>query len=1255
MKRKLLSLLLALCLLLGVLPAALPLFADAAEEKYPLWVGGVQVTSRNRYNIPSVKAGEAAYDPETRTLTLEEVSGLTGSCQFGGSLAGVYAKGIDLTVIGVQTDTSVFARDNLINGSEYGLYIEGGNLTLGGKLKFTGGGNCEALYVDGKLTVEETAAIIAETPKTNAVVTHTGFEMRGGTLTAAGGIAGIRTHGEALISGGTIKATGDRYGFTNENYFLNHPKYTQTGGVLTAEARADDGVGFYCYGECFFEPGDDVSEIGAVGKGGAVLSDRANGIHLSDGVCFASPAGGRLSSDGKSVVDGENQTAERAVLRRFVEYQLSVGGEDVTSANRDDLGAVLAAKNAANKTAYDNGTLKVSFDGDHTLSVAGPITLNGAFLRSELPGLVISVTGDATVKNTGTSDIVDLFADTVITGGKLTLTGGDAGIYMRDSCLLTLDHTDLVLNSVLWGISGYEYPGYTSCLLVDQSSVSVTATTGAVSDFQGGITLKDCSVKTPSNYTGLDEGTISTGGARAKTVVIEPVYEFTRQPVGGVVEKDCYLYVEWAVNFTPLKTEWLSESGVYMSGGGDYTGYSFSAGGPRRVRQYYSSTGYVTSERFTVREAAEDEVVKYPLYLGGIQVTSENRQDLGKVLSGLSDDNRAEYEAGRLRVSFNGSFTLSLSGSIKTGAACVENKGIHGLDIYLEDDVVLRSTGADALVLETDSEIYGPGDLEAVSDMGNAVRVDNSAGLLLSGINVKAAGKLGGIVGNGSKSNYEKLRILQSNVEASGEPAVGRFNRGIELQFCDVVAPENGNISGGSVRRDDDSEATAVQIARDRYSLWVGGVRVTRENMDDIPGVTGGKASYDPMTKTLHLENVTGVIGGYIYDVSYAGAQICNRERRLTITGKATLEGDTHDGNPLVYSGGRLVIEGDLTIRTETGVGLSSWGGLVVKNGKLYAESSEATAVSTTNTGIVILDSEVTALGGNSGLSSARSVEIEGSTVTAKGTSGYGIYSGSGSGNVLTIRNSTVRAEAAGSKSVVVCNYGRIRLLEGASLDVEHTGTETVRSALYSREPIEIHESLKIVEPADGRLNDNGTGVLTADGKNASHVIILKPHVHTVETVKEVPATCEGTGVKAYYRCTGCGALFEDAAGTKETSAEALVLPATGHDWGEWTVTKPATVTSEGEETRVCRNDPAHKETRTIPKLKVMLGDVDDDKVITAADARLALRRAVELESYPSGSREFTACDVDRDAVVTAADARLILRAAVELEDPTKW
>ena len=72
-------------------------------------------------------------------------------------------------------------------------------------------------------------------------------------------------------------------------------------------------------------------------------------------------------------------------------------------------------------------------------------------------------------------------------------------------------------------------------------------------------------------------------------------------------------------------------------------------------------------------------------------------------------------------------------------------------------------------------------------------------------------------------------------------------------------------------------------------------------------------------------------------------------------------------------------------------------------------------------------------------------------------------------------------------------------------------------------------------------------------------------------------------------------------------------------------------------------------------KPAVRLGDVDNDGYIAAADARLALRRAVELENYVPGSREFIACDVDKDDIVTSADARLILRAAVELEDPSKW
>ncbi|MBR0537458.1 MAG: dockerin type I repeat-containing protein [Clostridia bacterium] len=66
-------------------------------------------------------------------------------------------------------------------------------------------------------------------------------------------------------------------------------------------------------------------------------------------------------------------------------------------------------------------------------------------------------------------------------------------------------------------------------------------------------------------------------------------------------------------------------------------------------------------------------------------------------------------------------------------------------------------------------------------------------------------------------------------------------------------------------------------------------------------------------------------------------------------------------------------------------------------------------------------------------------------------------------------------------------------------------------------------------------------------------------------------------------------------------------------------------------------------------------GDVNGDGAIGADDARLALRRSVDLEDYAEDSPEFLACDVNGDKTVGADDARLILRASVDLEDPTSW
>lgn len=115
-----------------------------------------------------------------------------------------------------------------------------------------------------------------------------------------------------------------------------------------------------------------------------------------------------------------------------------------------------------------------------------------------------------------------------------------------------------------------------------------------------------------------------------------------------------------------------------------------------------------------------------------------------------------------------------------------------------------------------------------------------------------------------------------------------------------------------------------------------------------------------------------------------------------------------------------------------------------------------------------------------------------------------------------------------------------------------------------------------------------GEGVKTFTCKHdATHTYTesIPAFGHKLMLVPAVNATCETEGHIAYYECETCGKRFADDTASVVLSEEETVLPALGHDWSEWTVTKAATEEAEGSETRVCRNDPTHTETRAIPKL----------------------------------------------------------------------
>ena len=99
--------------------------------------------------------------------------------------------------------------------------------------------------------------------------------------------------------------------------------------------------------------------------------------------------------------------------------------------------------------------------------------------------------------------------------------------------------------------------------------------------------------------------------------------------------------------------------------------------------------------------------------------------------------------------------------------------------------------------------------------------------------------------------------------------------------------------------------------------------------------------------------------------------------------------------------------------------------------------------------------------------------------------------------------------------------------------------------------------------------------------------IPVKVHEHDFKKIEAKAATCTEPGNIAYYTCEGCGWNCKDRAhpGTTWIAPGNEIIPATGHDWGEWTVTKPATETEEGQDTRTCSHDESHKETRVVPKL----------------------------------------------------------------------
>ena len=75
---------------------------------------------------------------------------------------------------------------------------------------------------------------------------------------------------------------------------------------------------------------------------------------------------------------------------------------------------------------------------------------------------------------------------------------------------------------------------------------------------------------------------------------------------------------------------------------------------------------------------------------------------------------------------------------------------------------------------------------------------------------------------------------------------------------------------------------------------------------------------------------------------------------------------------------------------------------------------------------------------------------------------------------------------------------------------------------------------------------------------------------HSMEKTEAEAATCTSDGHVEYWTCSRCGKLYLDSEGADEVNIDETIIHATGHAYGDWTVTKEASCTEAGSKKKVC-------------------------------------------------------------------------------------
>ena len=308
------------------------------------------------------------------------------------------------------------------------------------------------------------------------------------------------------------------------------------------------------------------------------------------------------------------------------------------------------------------------------------------------------------------------------------------------------------------------------------------------------------------------------------------------------------------------------------------------------------------------------------------------------------------------------------------------------------------------------------------------------------------------------------------------------------------------------------------------YGLWVGGVEVTSENKDDITGsgISGGKVSYDPTSKTLTLNNVniTGIqsfnnaMGTDSAGIYYAGDD-SNENLNINLIGANSIcvTLGTSDiscygiYDKSFYQGLTITGNGSLTVQSGDAI-----------SGNRY--TSWSVGIFSRTSIIVGADCTITATSATADISAA-------------------IYNY----DRLTATHSKVTAgDSADSATEVDITSDYFDSSIYKYMKIEPTGVHTHILTCVSENPATCTTAGNMAY-----YTCDGCGKWFKDAAGTTEIpdhssVVIAAH-HKLTLVKAQDATAAKEGNIKYYHCENCGKDYYDEAGTEEIATkEAIVI-----------------------------------------------------------------------------------------------------------------